>query len=63
VAVSSHFYVRFPLAAMGTFDKAEDLRSAQALRGLDPALLAVGHGPAVRAPAAAMDAAIARARG
>jgi glyoxylase-like metal-dependent hydrolase (beta-lactamase superfamily II) len=63
VAVSSHFYVRFPLAAMATFDKAEDLRSAQALRGLDPALLAVGHGPAVRAPAAAMDAAIARARG
>jgi glyoxylase-like metal-dependent hydrolase (beta-lactamase superfamily II) len=61
VAVSNHFYLRFPLAAMATFDKAEDLRSAQALRALDPALLVVGHGPAVRAPAAAMDAAIARA--
>ena len=63
VAVSNHFYLRFPLAAMATFDKAEDLRSAQALRALDPALLVVGHGPAVPAPATAMDAAIARAGG
>jgi glyoxylase-like metal-dependent hydrolase (beta-lactamase superfamily II) len=61
VAVTNHFYLRFPLAAMATFDKAEDLRSAQALRALDPALLVVGHGPAVAAPSAAMDAAIARA--
>jgi glyoxylase-like metal-dependent hydrolase (beta-lactamase superfamily II) len=61
VAVSNHFYLRFPLAAMATFDKAQDLRSAQALRALDPALLIVGHGPAVAAPGAAMDAAIARA--
>ena len=28
VAVSNHFYLRFPLAAMATYDKAEDLRSA-----------------------------------
>jgi glyoxylase-like metal-dependent hydrolase (beta-lactamase superfamily II) len=60
-AVSNHFYWRFPLAAMATFDKAQDLASAKALRALDPALLVVGHGPAVPAPAAAMDAAIARA--
>ena len=46
---------------MATFDKAEDLRSARALRALDPALLVVGHGPAVPSPAEAMDAAIARA--
>ena len=63
VAVSNHFYWRFPLAAMATFDKAQDLESAQKLRALDPALLAVGHGSAVRAPGAAMDRAIARARG
>ena len=63
VQVTNHFYLRFPLAAMATFDKAQDLRSAQALRALDPALLVVGHGPAVPAPAAAMDAAIARAAG
>lgn len=61
VAVSNHFYLRFPLAAMATYDKAEDLRSAQALRALDPALLVVGHGPATPSPAAAMDSAIARA--
>src|ERR1700759_1138059 len=60
-AVSNHFYWRFPLAAMATFDKAQDLSSARALRQLDPALLVVGHGPAVSAPAAAMDSAIARA--
>jgi glyoxylase-like metal-dependent hydrolase (beta-lactamase superfamily II) len=63
VAVSSHFYARFPLAAMATYDKARDLQSARDLRALDPALLVVGHGPAVRAPQAAMGAAIARAGG
>jgi glyoxylase-like metal-dependent hydrolase (beta-lactamase superfamily II) len=62
VAVSNHFYWRFPLAAMATFDKAQDLQSAQALRALDPAVLAVGHGNAVRDPGAAMDRALARAR-
>jgi glyoxylase-like metal-dependent hydrolase (beta-lactamase superfamily II) len=61
VAVSNYYYLRFPLAAMGTWDKAKDQESAQALRSLDPAVLVVGHGPAVRAPAAAMDRALARA--
>ena len=61
VAVTNHFYLRFPLAAMATFDKAEDLCSARDLRALDRALLVVGHGPATPNPAAAMDAAIARA--
>jgi glyoxylase-like metal-dependent hydrolase (beta-lactamase superfamily II) len=58
VAVTNHFYLRFPLAAMATFDKTQDLQSARELRALDPALLVVGHGPAVRSPAGAMDAAI-----
>ncbi len=61
VQVSNHFYWRFPLAAMATNDKAEDLASARSLRALDPALLVVGHGPAVRSPSAQMDRAIARA--
>jgi glyoxylase-like metal-dependent hydrolase (beta-lactamase superfamily II) len=61
VQVSDHFYWRFPLAAMATFDKAQDLESARTLRALDPALLVVGHGPAVSAPGAAMEAAVARA--
>ena len=60
-AVTNHFYWRFPLAAMATWDKQKDLESARKLRALDPSLLVVGHGPAVREPAAAMDAAIARA--
>jgi glyoxylase-like metal-dependent hydrolase (beta-lactamase superfamily II) len=61
VQVSDHFYWRFPLAAMATFDKAQDLESARALRALDPAVLVVGHGNAVRDPGAAMDRALARA--
>lgn len=60
-AVSNHFYWRFPLAAMATYDKERDLESARVLRALDPSLLAVGHGPAVRVPGTAMDGAIARA--
>ena len=60
-AVTNHFDWRFPLAAMATWDKAKDLESARALRALDPAILIVGHGPAVRDPGAAMDGAIARA--
>jgi glyoxylase-like metal-dependent hydrolase (beta-lactamase superfamily II) len=63
VAVTSHFYLRFPFAAMATFDKAQDLQSARELRALAPELLVVGHGPAVRSPVNAMEAAIARAAG
>lgn len=63
LAVSNHFYWRFPLAALATWDKGKDLKSAKALRALDPSLLAVGHGPPARSPTAALDAAIARAGG
>jgi glyoxylase-like metal-dependent hydrolase (beta-lactamase superfamily II) len=61
VAVTNHFHLRFPFAAMATEDGAQDVESARALRALDPPLLLVGHGPAVRAPASAMERAIARA--
>lgn len=60
-AVTNHLQLRFPFAAMATWDKAKDLESARQLRALDPVLLAVGHGPAKRDPGAAMDAAIADA--
>jgi glyoxylase-like metal-dependent hydrolase (beta-lactamase superfamily II) len=60
--VTSHITVRFPLAAFATWDRAQALRSALALRALEPALLALGHGHAVSAPVAEMDAAIARAQ-
>ncbi|HEY2438116.1 MAG TPA: MBL fold metallo-hydrolase [Solirubrobacteraceae bacterium] len=61
VEIPNHLLQPFPLAAMGTQDGDRVVESARALRALDPAILAVGHGPAVRAPAAAMDAAIRRA--
>lgn len=61
-AVSNHFYWRFPPAAMATWDKSQDLESARRLRALDPAILVVGHGPAIKQPASAMDAAIARSQ-
>ena len=61
VAIPTFLYPRFPLAAIATWDKGKAVESARALRALDPAVLVVGHGPATRDPAAAMDAAIARA--
>jgi glyoxylase-like metal-dependent hydrolase (beta-lactamase superfamily II) len=54
---------RFPLAAMGTQNRVEVVESARALRALQPAVLAIGHGPIARSPADAMDAAISRASG
>jgi glyoxylase-like metal-dependent hydrolase (beta-lactamase superfamily II) len=51
----------FPLATMATWDRATELETAKALRALDPARLAPGHGKIVEAPASAMDAAIAKA--
>jgi glyoxylase-like metal-dependent hydrolase (beta-lactamase superfamily II) len=59
--VTNHFYLRFPFAAMATWDKRVDAESARKLRALEPSLLVVGHGPPVRDPVPAMDAAIARA--
>ena len=61
LAVTSHFYLRFPFAAMATWDRAKDVESARLLRALDPQLLVVGHGPAQRNPRDAMDRAIAGA--
>ena len=61
VAVPSHFYLRFPLAAMATWSNEQTVASAVELRALDPTVLVAGHGPAVRDPAAAMDRALARA--
>jgi glyoxylase-like metal-dependent hydrolase (beta-lactamase superfamily II) len=61
VLTTSKLSLRFPLAAMATWSPETELRTAQALRGLDPAFLAPGHGKIVAAPGAAMDAAIAKA--
>jgi glyoxylase-like metal-dependent hydrolase (beta-lactamase superfamily II) len=53
--------LRFPLVAMATWHRPTALQTARALRALDPARLAPGHGKVVDAPGAAMDAAIAKA--
>jgi glyoxylase-like metal-dependent hydrolase (beta-lactamase superfamily II) len=58
--VSDRMTFPFPLAAMATWDKAKDRESARALRALEPTLLVVGHGQAVRSPSAAMDKALGR---
>ncbi|MET0926752.1 MAG: MBL fold metallo-hydrolase, partial [Solirubrobacterales bacterium] len=61
VATSAKANWRFPLPALATWHKPTALESARALRALDPKRLAPGHGKVVESPAAAMDAAIAKA--
>ena len=62
IAVSGDMRLLFPFPAMATWNKHSALASAIALRALNPSLLAVGHGDAMTAPAAAMDRAIESAR-
>jgi glyoxylase-like metal-dependent hydrolase (beta-lactamase superfamily II) len=62
VVTSATVNWRFPLPALATWDKATEIETAKALRALEPTRLAVGHGPVVEQPAAAMDAAIAKAQ-
>ena len=50
----------FPLPALATWDKPTSVATARALRELDPARLAPGHGPVLESPGAAMDRALAR---
>jgi glyoxylase-like metal-dependent hydrolase (beta-lactamase superfamily II) len=61
VQVTNHFYLRFPLAQMATWDKAKDLESARALTSLEPTLLVVGHGPPVTNPVPRMKRAVLQA--
>jgi glyoxylase-like metal-dependent hydrolase (beta-lactamase superfamily II) len=60
VATTAKPNPRFPLPAMSTWHRPTALETARALRALDPARLAAGHGKVVEAPGAAMDRAIAR---
>ncbi len=61
VATTARINPLFPLAGVATWHKPTALETARTLRALDPAALAPGHGKIVSAPAAAMDAAIAKA--
>lgn len=60
VATSAKPNPRCPLPALATWHRPTALESARALRALDPARLAPGHGKVVETPGAAMDRAIAR---
>jgi glyoxylase-like metal-dependent hydrolase (beta-lactamase superfamily II) len=60
VETTSRLYWRFPLATTATWDKEQNLASAQKLRTLEPATLFVGHGPAVPDPLPAIDRALRR---
>jgi len=60
VATTAKPYLRFPLPGLASWHRPTALESAVALRALDPARLAPGHGGVVEAPGAAMDRAIAR---
>jgi glyoxylase-like metal-dependent hydrolase (beta-lactamase superfamily II) len=62
IAVSGVLRPLFPFPALATWNKQAALASATALRALQPSLLAVGHGNAIRDPAEAMDGAIEAAR-
>ncbi len=61
VAVSGTFKLLFPLVYFATWHKGLALKSARKLRVLEPSRLAVGHGPVLTDPLAAMDRAITQA--
>lgn len=61
VETSARMNPRFPLVIMGTWERPMVVESARALRELDAARLAPGHGRIVESPAAKMEAAIKRA--
>ncbi len=62
IAVSGVLRPLFPFPALATWNKQAALASAVALRALQPTLLAVGHGNALRDPATEIDGAIEAAR-
>lgn len=58
LAVAGELRILFPVSPFATWNRPLSLRSARALRALNPSRLAVGHGPVLENPLAAMDAAI-----
>ncbi|MDQ6919544.1 MAG: MBL fold metallo-hydrolase [Candidatus Dormibacteraeota bacterium] len=62
IAVSGVIRPLFPFPALATWHKPTALSTGEALRKLQPARLAVGHGDVLENPLAAIDAAIEQAR-
>jgi glyoxylase-like metal-dependent hydrolase (beta-lactamase superfamily II) len=61
VATTAKVNPRFPLSGLATWHRPTALETARALRALDFARLAPGHGKVVESPGPAMDEAIAKA--
>jgi len=61
LVVAGGFRLIFPISPFATWNRPLSLESARALRALNPSRLAVGHGPVLENPLAAMDAAIGEA--
>ena len=61
LVTSDRVRLPFPLAATATWNGDETLASARIVRGLEPSVMVVGHGPVVRDPAVAIDRALALA--
>lgn len=57
--IAGTFKLLFPFAYMATWHRPTALNTARALRALNPARLAVGHGPTLEQPLAALDRVIA----
>ena len=58
VVVAGVFKAIFPFPALFSWNAVLSAKSAEKLRGLNPSLLAVGHGPSIPLPARQMDAAL-----
>jgi glyoxylase-like metal-dependent hydrolase (beta-lactamase superfamily II) len=58
VVVAGVFKTFFPFPALFSWNAVVSAKSAAKLRGLNPGILAVGHGPSIPSPARQMDAAL-----
>jgi len=56
--VAGVFKALFPFPALFSWNAVLAAKSAAKLRGLNPELLAVGHGPSISSPARQMDVAL-----
>jgi glyoxylase-like metal-dependent hydrolase (beta-lactamase superfamily II) len=58
VVVAGVFKLLFPFPALFSWNAVLSAKSAGKLRGLNPSILAVGHGPSISSPARQMDLAL-----
>jgi glyoxylase-like metal-dependent hydrolase (beta-lactamase superfamily II) len=58
VVVAGVFKPLFPFPALFSWNAVLSAKSAAKLRGLNPSILAVGHGPSIPSPARQMDVAV-----